>query len=105
MLLTAMQLAAENTHRVTASRMKRVEDLHLKAQTPGIMTLARMLMVRCMYRNGFSPFTMGRFLSTGSSRLLVDLFMHLSGLRISQTRIAWTVGSSCSKVRLDKSPF
>jgi hypothetical protein len=41
MLLAAMQLAAENAHRVTASRMKRVEDLHLKSQTPGIMALAR----------------------------------------------------------------
>jgi hypothetical protein len=34
MLLAAMQLAAENAHRVTASRMKRVDDLHLKSQTP-----------------------------------------------------------------------
>jgi hypothetical protein len=41
MLLAAMQLAAEDAHRVTASRMKRVEDLHFKSQTPGIMTLAR----------------------------------------------------------------
>jgi hypothetical protein len=41
MLLAAMQLSAENAHRVTASRMKRVEDLHLKSQTPGIMALAR----------------------------------------------------------------
>ena len=41
MLFAAVQLAAENNHRVTASRMKRVEDLHLKTQTPGIMTLAR----------------------------------------------------------------
>jgi hypothetical protein len=41
MLLAAMQLAAENAHRVTASRVKRVEDLHLKSQTPGIMALAR----------------------------------------------------------------
>ena len=34
MLFAAVQLAAENNHRVTASRMKRVEDLHLKTQTP-----------------------------------------------------------------------
>jgi len=41
MLFAAVQLAVENNHRVTASRMKRVEDLHLKTQTPGIMTLAQ----------------------------------------------------------------
>jgi hypothetical protein len=41
MLFATVLLAAENTHSVTVSRMKRVEDLHLKTQTPGIMTLAR----------------------------------------------------------------
>jgi len=50
MLLAAMQLAAENAHRVTASRMKRVEDLHLKSQTPGIMALARPAAARVIWR-------------------------------------------------------
>ena len=50
MLLTAMQLAAENAHRVLASRMKRVEDLHLKTQMPGIMTLARPAAARVICR-------------------------------------------------------
>jgi hypothetical protein len=50
MLLAAMQLAAENAHRVTASRMKRVEDLHLKSQTPGIMPLARREWGKLTYR-------------------------------------------------------
>jgi hypothetical protein len=50
MLPAAMQLAAENAHRVTASRMKRVEDLHLKSQTPGIMPLARREWGKLTYR-------------------------------------------------------
>jgi hypothetical protein len=46
MLLAAMQLAAKDAHCVTTSRMKRVQDLHLKSQTPGIMTLARLAPAR-----------------------------------------------------------
>ena len=41
MFFATVLLAAENAHSVTVSRMKRVEDLHLKTQTPGSMTLAR----------------------------------------------------------------
>jgi hypothetical protein len=41
MFFATVMLAAENAHSVTVSRMKRVEDLHLKTQTPGSMTLAR----------------------------------------------------------------
>jgi|GEM_PF-2873107 len=50
MLFATMLLAAENTHSVTVSRMKRVEDLHLKTQTPGIMTLARRAAARAISR-------------------------------------------------------
>ena len=50
MLFTAMQFAAENAHRVPASRMKRVEDLHLKTQMPGIMTLVRRVRGKATWR-------------------------------------------------------
>jgi hypothetical protein len=46
MLFAPVLLAAENTHTLTAPRMKRVEDLHLKTQTPGSMTLARPVSAR-----------------------------------------------------------
>ena len=46
MQLAAVFLAAENAHRVTASWMKWVEDLHLKTRTPGIMTLVRAVPAR-----------------------------------------------------------
>ena len=51
MLFATVLLAAENTHSVTVSRMKRVEDLHLKTQTPGIMTLARRASARPIYQS------------------------------------------------------
>jgi ribonuclease I len=51
MLFTTMQLVAKNAHRVPASRMKRVEDLHLKTQMPGIMTLARAALVKHTWRS------------------------------------------------------
>lgn len=50
MLFAPVLLAAENTHTLTAPRMKRVEDLHLKTQTPGSMTLARLAAERAIYR-------------------------------------------------------
>ena len=50
MLLATVLLAAENAHRVSASGMERVEDLHLKSQTPGIVTLARPAAARAIWR-------------------------------------------------------
>ena len=58
MFFATVLLAAENAHSVTVSRMKRVEDLHLKTQTPGSMTLARLAAARaiCRQRSG-SPWS------------------------------------------------
>jgi hypothetical protein len=41
MRLAPKLLAGEHSHQGSASGMKRVENLNLKSQTPGIMTLVR----------------------------------------------------------------
>lgn len=50
MLLATVLLPAENAHYVSASGMERVDDLHLKSQTPGIVTLARAAGEKAIYQ-------------------------------------------------------
>lgn len=54
MRLTPKPLAGDNDDQRSASRMKRVEDLNLRSQTPGIMTLIRRASIRrtCQSRSG-----------------------------------------------------